>query len=105
MTRALLRNDVIGDEAESLFRRRVIKFAKLRGWLVFYTADSVGSAPGEFDLRLYRPPRVIHAELKSEHGHLSQDQKRVRTVYEACPGLETYVWKPSDQAAIWETLT
>jgi hypothetical protein len=95
VTRTLLRNDVIGDEAEALFRRRVIKFAKLRGWLVFYTADSVGSAPGEFDLRLYRPPRVIHAELKSEHGHLSQDQKRVRVIYEACPGLETCVWKPS----------
>lgn len=96
--------EVRGDEAESLFRRRVMKFAKFRGWLVFYTADSIGCAPGEFDLRLYRPPRVIHAELKSQHGHLTQDQKRARVIYEGCPGIETYVWRPSDEAEIWNLL-
>ena len=91
---------VIGDESETLFRRRVMKLARMCGWLAFYTPDSMGMAPGEFDLRLYRPPRVIHAELKSEHGRLTQDQKRTRTVYEGCPGLETYVWRPSD----WQTI-
>lgn len=105
MTRTLLRHDVVGDEAESLFRGRVRKLARLCGWLDFYTDDSVGSRPGEFDLRLYRPPRVIHAELKSQHGRLSPWQREAKAVYEQCPGLEVYVWKPSDWTSIVETLT
>ena len=102
--RRVPRDQVFGDEAESLFRRRVLKFARQRGWLAFYTADSIGTAPGEFDLRLYRPPRVIHAELKSNHGRLSTEQKQALAVYERCPGIETYVWRPSDERAVFKTL-
>ena len=101
MTRTLLRNDVVGDEAEYLFRRRVIRFAKMRGWTVFYTPDSVGMTPGEFDLRLIRPTRYVVAELKSQHGKLRKEQKAMKPRYEACPGIETYVWYPSDD---WERL-
>jgi hypothetical protein len=95
---------LIGDESEKHFRERVVRYAKLRGWRVFYTFDSVGTAPGEFDLRMYRPPRVIHAELKSEHGRLTPDQRDMLPIYEACPGIETYVWKPSDERTIWQVL-
>jgi Holliday junction resolvase-like predicted endonuclease len=101
VTRALLRNDVIGDEAESLFRRRVMKFARQRGWRIHYTYDSHGCVPGEFDLRLHRGDRYLCVELKSQHGRLRPEQKVEEVELKEVKRFESHVWRPSDQ---WEKL-
>jgi len=51
------------------------------------------------DLILARPPRLIAAELKSDVGKVTEDQRRVLAVLGAC-GLEVHVWHPRDLDAI-----
>jgi len=42
-----------------------------------------------------RPPRVLFIELKSETGKETEFQKHWRELAEKCPGVETYLWRPS----------
>lgn len=99
-TRAAL----IGDESEKHFEGRVRQLARLCGWVVFRTLDSTGTRAGEPDLRLIRPPRVIFAELKSQHGRLQLEQAQTIALLEQCPGISTFVWRPSDWQSIVEVL-
>ena len=57
---------------EKEFQATVIDMARTFGWMVGFTHDSRRSEPGEPDLRLVRPPRVIFAELKTVKGKLSK---------------------------------
>jgi hypothetical protein len=95
---------VLGDESEAHFMARVRKLARLYGWVDWHTLDSTGTRSGEPDLRLVRPPRYILAELKSQHGRLSLPQAAAIALLEQCPGIETYVWKPSDWQDIQRVL-
>ena len=95
---------VVGDESEKSFQARVVQLAKLRGWRVRWTKDSRGSLGGEPDLRMVRPPRYVLAELKSQHGRLSLEQAAEIALLERCPGVEMYVWRPSDWSSIQEVL-
>jgi hypothetical protein len=94
------RRVVIGDEPEKSFQRRVVKLAQLYGWVAWHTLDSTGTRAGELDLRLVRPPRVIFAELKSQHGRVRLEQAQTIALLEHCPGVEVFCWRPSD----WEEL-
>jgi len=96
---------LIGDESEKHFMGRVQRAAKVFGWAVFHQLDSVGTAPGFPDLVLIKPPRVIFAELKSEHGRLRLSQRLVLSLLARCPGVETYTWRPSDEPVIWRVLS
>ena len=98
------RRVLIGDEPESVFMAKVRRLAQLCGWLDFHTGDSRGTRPGEPDLRLYRPPRVVMAELKSQHGRLTIAQAQTIAVLERCPGIEVYVFRPSDWQEIVRVL-
>ena len=54
--------------SEKEFQQAVRDLAKLRGWMVWCTWNSLHGPAGEPDLRMVRPPRVIFAELKTEKG-------------------------------------
>jgi len=54
-----------------------------------------GDGAGFFDLVLVKRPRVIFAELKTERGKLSEQQKK--WFDETAMGVaETYLWRPRD---------
>jgi hypothetical protein len=94
----------IGDESEKHFLGRVTRLAELYGWVVHHTLDSTGTRAGEPDLRMIRPPRYLLAELKSQHGRLRPEQVAMLAMLERCPGVESFVWRPSDWQQIVEVL-
>ena len=89
------------DESEGKLMKDIRLVAASCGWLFYHTYDSHKSTEGFPDLVLLRAPRVIFAELKSQKGRLSDDQRRWLEVLGGCPGVETYCWRPSD----WPTIT
>lgn len=99
------RTALIGDESEKHFMARVRRAAEAFGWAVFHQLDSLGTRAGFPDLVMVRPPRVIFAELKSEHGRLTAAQRLVLELLGRCPGVEAYTWRPSDESAIWRVLS
>jgi hypothetical protein len=78
----------------------VIRYAELRGFLVYHTFDSRKSPPGYPDLCLCRASRLIYAELKVGAGRLSADQERWLAALRAVPRVEVYCWYPADWDAI-----
>lgn len=69
---------------------------------VYYETPVQADGKGWLDLVLVRE-RVIHAELKSQKGRLSKEQKEwIRWLEEA--GQKCYVWRPSDMKEIVFTL-
>jgi hypothetical protein len=101
----LERAALVGDESEKHFMARVRRGAEVLGWVVFHHLDSMGTRGGFPDLFMVRPPRVVLAELKSEHGRLSAAQRAVLELLRRCPGVEAYTWRPSDEPAIWRILS
>lgn len=95
---------LIGDESEKHFMERVRRRARFYGWEVWHQLDSIGTRAGLPDLIMVRPPRVVFAELKSEHGRLSAQQKVALELLERCTGVEMYVWRPRDWDALVEVL-
>ena len=98
-------------EAEHLEQVKAV--ALTCGWRLYHTFDSRRSAAGFPDLVLVRPPRVIFAELKSEKGRLDTrqrysprtgralpNQKDWKDAFESCPGVDYYLWRPSD----WDSI-
>ena len=83
---------------------RIRRLARLYGWIDWHQLDSMGTRGGLPDLILLRPPRVIFAELKSEYGRLTPQQRDAIAMLGRCPGVETYVWRPRDWQTIVQTL-
>jgi len=81
-------------QTEKDFSQAVVDYARTQGWEVWRTWRSKHSPPGEPDLRLVRPPRVVFAELKSMKGKLSEHQVRARNLLEQCGGVEYFLWQP-----------
>ena len=81
---------------EKQFQAQVVKVARLYGWVALSTWNSKHSPAGEPDLRLIRPPRVVFAELKTEKGRVTPAQREVMGLLSLCPGVEAYLWRPSD---------
>ena len=96
--RASLR-ELIGDESEAHFQNRVVQLARLFGWKDFHLLDPIGSPAGFPDLLLRRPPRLVWAELKSQHGRVRPAQRAFLDELRAC-GQEAFEWRPSD----WEQI-
>lgn len=81
----------------------VVQLAQLSGWSVYHTFFSNRSASGWPDLVLMRPPELVIAELKSESGKVTVSQQAYIEGLTAC-GIETHVWRPSDQQAVIDRL-
>jgi hypothetical protein len=98
------RRVLLGDESEKSFQRRVVQLAELYGWVAWHQLDSTGTRAGLPDLILLRPPRVVFAELKSQHGRVRLEQAQTIALLEHCPGVQVFCWRPSDWQQIVEVL-
>ena len=74
------------------------------GWRRYHTWLSKHSPAGFPDEVLLRSPRLVFAELKSETGTLRPEQAAWLSDLAQVPGVETYLWRPSDMEAIAEIL-
>ena len=92
---------------ETDFQRTVIEMAQALGWWVVHFRASMnargywstavqGDGAGWPDLILVKPPRFMVAELKGDKGKLSLEQAVWGEILEQIPGIEYYVWRPSD---------
>ena len=91
---------------EAQWQGRVLDLAKLCGWRVAHfrpartaagwrtpvEADGVGYP----DLTMVREGRLIVAELKSEAGRVTPEQRQWLAELSSVPGLEVFLWRPSD---------
>ena len=89
---------------EKEFLAQVVELAEVLGFRSYHTFDSRRSAAGFPDLVLVRPPRVIFAELKRQNGRVTIPQHLWFHDLDECPGVEVYIWKPSDWNEIVEVM-
>lgn len=83
-----------------LTEREFQHLAGMLGWTTYHPALSKWSERGWPDLALVRPPRFVLAELKRENGRTTPFQDTWLALLRACPGIETYLWRPRDFDAI-----
>ena len=90
------------DASERLFQDKVEQIAKMNGWLIFHASPHLvrpgvwrSDGKGFPDLCLCHPSRgLIFAELKSQEGRLSHEQKLwAEALVNA--DVEHYVWRPN----------
>lgn len=89
---------------EAQFLRQVLDLARMLGWRAYHPALSKWSERGWPDLALVRPPRLVFAELKTDRGKTTSHQDEWLALLRACPGAETYLWRPADLEQIAEGL-
>ena len=100
--------------SEDEFQTQVISLAHLLGWKiahfrgvrtqrrdgsVFYQTPVQADGKGFPDLVMVKDKRVIYAELKSEKGVLSVEQKEWLRLLALDKKREVYCWRPSE---IWD---
>jgi hypothetical protein len=85
---------------EAQWRRQVLDIARAYGWRSYSTTFSPYSTPGWPDLALVRPPTVILAELKTERGKVSTDQRDTLELLDGCNRVLSYLWRPDELDAI-----
>lgn len=88
---------------EASFQGAVLEYAALCGWLAYHTYDSRHSAKGFPDLVLVRDNRLIFAELKTDTGRVSPDQREWLDALLGA-GAEVHIWRPADWPEILDTL-
>lgn len=82
----------------------VTRLADAFGWIWHHSNDSRLATAGLPDLVMVKAPRVIFAELKKQDGRMRAEQLVWIEELKQCAGVEMYVWRPSDLAAIEEVL-
>lgn len=90
---------------EKEFSQSIYDFAGILGYLVHRIYDSRRSKAGYPDLTIVGYGRVIFVELKSEKGHTTHMQDIWAEELRQCPGVEYYLWRPSDWDEIERELT
>lgn len=75
-------------------------------WLWHHTPDSAANrkpprgvaqpCAGLQDIVAVRPPRVLFIETKTQKGRERTQQTLWREVLAQCPGVEVYLWRPTD---------
>jgi predicted type IV restriction endonuclease len=102
------RQMLLATVSESIWQKQVIEWAHRAGWLVHHVHDSRkeewGTDAGFPDLLLCRPPRVLAIELKSHSGRVSCKQAIWMAAFAACPGIESYTWRPTMEATVRRAL-
>jgi len=89
---------------EAAWRDVVVQYARLRGWLCYWTWRSDHSPRGFPDLVLVRAGRLIAAELKSEAGRLRPEQEAWLRALRDVPAIQTAVWRPSQWEEVRDAL-
>jgi hypothetical protein len=105
---------------ERALQGQIEALARMAGWAVWHDRATnlpracwhCGRPPrvrrnvrGFPDLVLVKPGRLVVAELKSEAGRLSPDQRAWLALFRAVPGVEVYEWRPADWEQIVAVLT
>jgi hypothetical protein len=93
--------------SELQFQRQVIQLAVLYNWAVFHCYDSrksQGSGYPDLTLAHERRGLVVFAELKTNRGRLSEDQRRWLRIL-AAAHEHVYCWRPTDWDNIQALLT
>ena len=93
----------------------VIEIARLSRWLIHHSrpawvrngrmVTALSGNSGLPDLVMVKPPRLIIAELKTETGVVSEEQIRWLKAFADVPGVQVFVWRPSDLEAVWRVLS
>lgn len=91
------RDRLLRSISEADWQTTVVQTAEAFGWWWWHDNDPRRNAAGWPDLTLIRPPRLVVVELKKETGKLSVAQRGLLGLMARCPGVEVYVWRPSDQ--------
>lgn len=87
--------------SEKAFQDMVLERARLYGFWCWHDFANRGrNEAGLPDLILIRPPRILFVELKTERGRVSSVQQGVLTMLDRCRGVESYVWRPSDESVL-----
>ena len=89
---------------EKQFEAQVKDLAKIFGWMYYHTWKSVFSPKGFPDCVLVRQPRLIFAELKSEKGKVSSEQRAWLDALGKLVNVEVYLWRPDDIETITKVL-
>lgn len=92
------------DITEKQFTSQLVDLAKTFGWLRHHSFLAIHSPSGFPDEVLVRGDRLIFAELKSEKGKLTDRQEVWLEALRQVPGIEVFVWRPSDFERIVECL-
>ena len=92
------------DVTEKDFLHQVKDLGRLYRWRTYHPWLSVHSERGWPDIAMCRPPRLILAELKTDRGKVTPHQAEWLELLGACPGVETYLWRPADFDTIAEVL-
>jgi hypothetical protein len=82
--------------AEKALLDQVKELAQMTGWWFHHQTLSIFSAKGWPDVTLIKPPRMVLAELKTETGKVTPEQEECLALLRRVPGVEVYVWRPSD---------
>ena len=90
-------------QAAELFGWQHVHFRPARTERGWRTPVSGPLGKGWPDLELKRE-RTVYAELKSQDGRLTPEQRAVHDVLRAA-GDEVYVWRPSDLPEVLEVLS
>jgi hypothetical protein len=100
------------EQSEAQFERAVRELAEHCGWLVHHPWSSKRSTAGWPDLAMARDRRLVLAELKTEKGRVSREQRAwldalgefddrdmlAASLNGSLPRLMVCLWRPSD----WE---
>ncbi len=74
-------------------------------WAYHHPWTSVHSSSGLPDTLLVRPPRVLYVECKRENTKLSPAQIGWMELLKQCPGVETFVLRPSNRDELERMMT
>jgi hypothetical protein len=84
---------------ETEFRNMVVKAAKLCGWKVYFTWNSIHSPAGYLDLTMLRSSELLVVELKTDKGVVTPSQQKWIDAWvlfcQHSHNTHVYVWRPS----------
>ncbi len=96
---------IINTVSEKAFQVQIVRLAKLRDWLVYYTWRSKHSPAGFPDLVLVKGRRLLFVECKREKGKLTPDQEIWIDALKETSCCKVFLWRPGDWPQIIEILT
>lgn len=91
--------------SEAEFSSLVADVARLAGFKAYHTFTSRRSQSGYPDWTFVKDGRLIFVELKTEVGKVRPDQAEWLDALSDVPGVEVYLWRPSDWTEIVNVLT
>jgi len=71
---------------EKDIRNQIQDYLRIKGWFVYYNLAGLGSYPGLSDLVAIKNGKVVHIEVKTPTGKLSEYQQKFRDDVEAHGG-------------------